>query len=203
MVKLDAGIVPGPKLRYSYINSKSPEIRNGGWNLAEQKSFLQPRGANELFVLSFATHTDIEKFLIPMRKLKREKDMQKIPWPPVPVDLHEAVKNLADGMVRYRMGQKIAISWIPGRNVGMKVPREDSAGSRKAWSELLASVVPPEKLQAKAIPFLLIVLPKKEIAIYQEIKHWTDCIVGIPSICVTVEKLLKVRVDQTLCANIW
>jgi hypothetical protein len=52
------------------------------------------------------------------------------------------------------------------------------------------------------IPFMLVVLPKRDIPLYSEIKRWGDCEVGIPTVCITNDKLKKVG-DATLRANIW
>jgi hypothetical protein len=65
----------------------------------------------------------------------------------------------------------------------------------KALSSLMES---PEDIPS----FILMVLPCRDIALYSEVKRWGDCVVGIPTVCITSTKLLKVG-DPTLRANIW
>lgn len=58
-----------------------------------------------------------------------------------------------------------------------------------------------ELLKTPKPALLFIVLRKKDIHFYPEIKRWEDCRMGIPTVCITANKLLQDNVK--LRANIW
>lgn len=59
------------------------------------------------------------------------------------------------------------------------------------------------KNDLKPFGFLLVVLPGRDIPLYCEVKRWTDCILGMPSACITQEKLKQVAGGSNLEANVW
>jgi len=50
---------------------------------------------------------------------------------------------------------------------------------------------------------VLVILSKKSIPFYSEIKMWGDCIMGIPTVCITRKKLNASATDDGLRANLW
>ncbi|KAF7857920.1 hypothetical protein EAF04_009277 [Stromatinia cepivora] len=49
---------------------------------------------------------------------------------------------------------------------------------------------------------VIVVLPKQDNNLYAEIKRWGDCVVGVPTSCVTLNKLENNKEDYNFCANV-
>lgn len=61
-----------------------------------------------------------------------------------------------------------------------------------------------KKAKPGEVEGLLVVLPPKALtSLYSEIKRWSDCIAGIATTCITMEKLLVGAGDTKLCDNVW
>ncbi|KAJ8061921.1 hypothetical protein OCU04_009709 [Sclerotinia nivalis] len=48
---------------------------------------------------------------------------------------------------------------------------------------------------------VIVVLPKQDNNLYAEIKRWGDCVVGVPTSCITLNKLEN-KEDYNFCANV-
>ncbi|PBP24089.1 QDE2 protein, partial [Diplocarpon rosae] len=177
-VPIQGANIPGPRLIYNKDRQNDKvKIIDGEWNLAQQESFLRPRGGTHMFVLPLT------------------------PWTGL---LEQCAGELGRKIERYRMSPKINIAWAHSPSSLPDHRSSTRQGFRQEWTSTLDTMYQEFKPLLKdtgVVPFLLIVLPRRDIPIYQEIKRWADCSVGIPCVCVTTRKLEKIR-DEKLAANI-
>jgi eukaryotic translation initiation factor 2C len=182
LVELSPSTLGPPKLLFNDTkDQKTATINNGAWNLAEQSSFLK-RGVacTSLNVINLTGQADLEDSInIILKEMARY--------------------SLADSRIAIIVSQpRLPPSPPPSLqevNVFNQGYREEC---RKIFDETLSSL----NQDPSKIPFMLVVLPKRDIPLYSEIKRWGDCEVGIPTVCITNDKLKKVG-DATLRANIW
>ena len=83
--------------------------------------------------------------------------------------------------------------------VSTKLTNHTRAGISQNLTEALRDL---KKQCPLDIPIILVVLHKKDISTYAEVKRWGDCNVGIPTICVTSSKLGNCPKDFNLRANL-
>jgi hypothetical protein len=163
-------------------------ISNGSWNLAEQSSFVE-RGTKCLILnIMYLTQDSVpEKY----------------------------ANALLQALIRYSVAEsnaKIIYSeagTLPALDISSHPPpsRETVRALKKNYrtdcQEIFKKALSRLKETSKdEIPFILVVLPGRDIPLYAEVKRWGDCEVGIPTVCITSAKLSQTT-DATLCANIW
>jgi len=173
-----------PKLVFSVRDDYiPPALSDGSWNLSGQSSFIQHGNTcTKVHIINLTTETD---------------------------GLKGGLENLLNQMARYSLsaaGVVYRMSDPSPPNLPTPAKPEDINDFNKTYREKCQSTL-EEALSSlgtdrKSIPFILIVLPKKDIPLYSEIKRWGDCEVGIPTVCITSAKWKKAG-DVTLCANIW
>ncbi|CAG8980358.1 hypothetical protein HYALB_00013683 [Hymenoscyphus albidus] len=170
--KCDASVLFPPKLKLSPQVPK--QVINGSWNFDNQTKFFQGlSGKTTDMVVVVVNQTDTAK----VEKLKGLTDK-----------LFETYKIHASGSTLKR----IACFTIT-------VPTDGRTDSyRELCQEAFQSNRKPNSINDLMIIFIL---PKKDTDIYPEVKRWADCQVGIPSICVTSEKLTKSENDSKIRSN--
>lgn len=82
------------------------------------------------------------------------------------------------------------------------VPRSPKNTYRDRCTKALADAIVNFEGKGKQ-NFILVVLPPKDTNFYPEVKRWGDCVLGVPTVCVTEPKLKLAAGDSKLCANIW
>jgi hypothetical protein len=187
LVELNASTLGPPKLLFNNDTKqqKTATINNGAWNLAEQSSFLK-RGVacTSLKVINLTGKAVLEG----------------------------SINIIRNEMVRYSLvdnGIKIIVSQpgVPPSPPDSPKPSSQEVnvfnqGYREECRKIFDETFTSLNQDPSQIPFMLVVLPKRDIPLYSEIKRWGDCEVGIPTVCITNDKLKKVG-DATLRANVW
>jgi hypothetical protein len=90
-----------------------------------------------------------------------------------------------------------------------RVPTVDSSSSeyRRHCTDLLNDAYQyliDNKSDEAVIPAILVILPSKDASLYAEVKWWGDCVKGVPTICITKQKIQKASTDRGgLLANVW
>jgi hypothetical protein len=185
IVELKAQKVNPPKLLFDATNKEiTATIDNGAWNLAKQSSFIQKgTKCTKLNVMYLATKID---------KLDEVRTILK----------ELARYSIADGDIDIKSSATGSLPQLPdsaSREATRDFKKKYRADCQSIFDRALSSLKEsPDDIP----PFILMVLPSRDIALYSEIKRWGDCVVGIPTVCITSAKLLKVG-DATLRANIW
>jgi hypothetical protein len=172
-VDLVAPKLKAPKLIFA--TKDNVPISNGSWNLKAHPQFAH-RGVDfkTLFVINFSNE-------------------EVLPF----------IEHLLAKLVHYKLcNAKVSIK-LPEESLkpppSSDGPKEDYRETCRAIFEAALSEFGTSK---SLIPFLLVILPSRDIRLYQELKNWADREAGILTVCVTFAKLKKIK-DETLCANVW
>jgi hypothetical protein len=184
LVELTPSTLGPPKLLFNDTkDQKTATINNGAWNLAEQTSFLK-RGVacTSLNVINLTGKAGLD----------------------------DSINIILKEMARYSLADRSIAIIVSQPGVPPILPRlpkpslQDAfnQGYREECRKLFNKTFLSLNQDPSKIPFMLVVLPKRDIPLYSEIKRWGDCEVGIPTVCITNDKLKKVG-DATLRANIW
>lgn len=209
MVELKGLRLPTPKLIF-----KSPQtlsVSNGGWNLTRCDAFQTPSvGCKGIFVFSCELEDN-------------EADST--------TDDQNAYGVLLKAIEKkYHMSQKISVAW---QNVRLLpkiltpkqlqryslTPGQDPPSFRTRCETAFDAAFKALKDQRHGDPsLLLMILPKRDLNFYAEVKRWSDCSKGIPSQCVVRSNFVKlieekydsylrtmvpVKADKSVEANIW
>lgn len=192
MLRLEVPRLTPPSISYQTTRGNEVKPALASWNLAGQ-SFL--RGANsstfkELPILWF-----VEEYCPHGSNSSQRID------PPTAESLTLLLRTELD---RYKVTSSKGKIVKPISAFG-KIPKynhEDPPETyRNKCNEILESAI--LGLSDQRPPIILIVLPNRDLRFYPEVKRWGDCQRGIPTVCITIEKLLKGVTDATLIANIW
>jgi hypothetical protein len=188
-VKLKPTIVSAPKLIFAESPNKSEASpdKEGAWNLAEQKSFLQKGAPCSTLHVIYLT---------------------------LEMGLGEFVGAIGDEMLNYSLAKNITINFSvpelapsPPKPASPKEAEDSKKEYRTKCQSILNKAFSSLNEKPSNIPFMLVVLPERSILLYPEVKRWGDCVVGIPTVCITSNKLKQVTSnDKTapmLRANIW
>jgi hypothetical protein len=174
MVDLVAPKLKAPRLIFN--TKDNVPISNGSWNLKAHPQFAH-RGVDfkTLFVINFSN----EKVL---------------PF----------IEHLLAKLVHYKLCNA-EVSIKPSKESLKTPPSPD--GPKEDYREICRAIfeaaISEFGSSKSLIPFLLVILPSRDIRLYQELKNWADREAGILTVCVTFDKLKKIKQDETLCANIW
>lgn len=78
--------------------------------------------------------------------------------------------------------------------------REFVCSELTAIFELFGKNRSKDEINSSSAP-VLIILPSKMISLYSDVKWWGDCVAGVPTICITHNKMKDDSED--MMANIW
>ena len=187
IIELGAPKVNAPKLIFNEKNKANATISNGSWNLAEQSSFVEKGTKCLRLTIMYLTDNTMPD---------------------------ESANALLEALVKYSVAerdvkiQSLQAETLPALDLSSKPPpsREEVRTFKKKYrtdcQEIFNKALSRLKENSKDnIPFILVVLPRRDIPLYAEVKRWGDCEVGIPTVCITSAKLKDP--DATRCANIW
>jgi hypothetical protein len=68
--------------------------------------------------------------------------------------------------------------------------------------ELMATLRSASQMSFTA-PVLIVLPENPKTALYAEVKRWSDCVIGLPTTCIKIAKLVKAGEDSALCDNVW
>lgn len=203
MVEFKAPRLSAPKLLFA-DPKPALSIYEGSWNLIDVKSFAgQGTACNNLAVLTFLDYT-VEIWIPEQKRTKTVPEFES--------DIEQSVTALQTAINKYGLTRPM-VKWGHSKPPDLKLRDGFRAKSQKALEDAFQALnVTPE-----SISMMLVILPKRDLRFYAEVKRWADCVKGIPCVCVTQEKLLKlipstqrvkgkieeVKADKSLEANIW
>ncbi|KAI9054501.1 hypothetical protein LZ554_001659 [Drepanopeziza brunnea f. sp. 'monogermtubi'] len=176
MINMQVPLLPSPRIKMADQkgdNFKHPETIKGEWRITGQKFYQKAVQCQKLCVMSFI---DRDEALPGVSALKADLSNYGI------------------------TGKEPAIVWSDQRMVDLDGPRNTGTDYRSRCEDIFRSAA--AEFGSPRPTIILVVLEEKNIKFYQEVKRWGDCVVGIPTVCVTAFKLGKVTADPKLRANI-
>ncbi|KAF8848371.1 Piwi-domain-containing protein [Acephala macrosclerotiorum] len=156
-----------PKLKFKATETSGTVVTDGSWNLSGQVFFSGANTLRTLGIISFCEGVDSGKI----------------------IDLGTALKLYGVSPVAKNVK-------LPGWSENISDPGKGI--DREAFQKVMTAAPGKlnQNLEAKPL-VVLVVLLKKSIELYSELKRWSDCVAGIPTVCITEQKL------DTANHNLW
>jgi hypothetical protein len=187
IIELGAPKVNPPKLIFNEKNKANATISNGSWNLAEQSSFIEKGtkclNLNIMYLTEGSTPNVSANALLEAL---------------VKYSVVERGAEIYSLQAEILTALDLSSKPPPSREEARTFKQNYRTGCQEIFNEALSRLKENSK---DNIPFILVVLPRRDIPLYAEVKRWGDCEVGIPTVCITSAKLKDP--DATRCANIW